>query len=92
MGQAGSVLGRVLSEREDLRNRARDLMDLVSAEVNLANLLAKERGLQEVRNKLERIDPNALEREKQRKLEGLKELPGDTSNVVLRFAPNPNGP
>ena len=92
MGQAGSVLGRVLSEREDLRNRARDLMDLVSAEVNLANLLAKERGLQEVRNKLERIDPNALEREKQRKLEGLKELPGDTSNVVLRFATNPNGP
>jgi glutamyl-tRNA synthetase len=34
----------------------------------------------------------ALEREKHRKAEGLKELPGDTSRVVLRFAPNPNGP
>ena len=91
-GQAGSVLGRVLSEREDLRNRAKDLMDLVVSEVERANLLAKEIGSQEVRAELERIDPGALNRQKHRKSEGLRELPGETTKVVLRFAPNPNGP
>jgi len=91
-GQAGSVLGRVLSEREDLRNRAKDLVDLVNSEVDRANLLAKNRGVEEIRAELERIDPRALNREKHRKLEGLKELPGETGKVVLRFAPNPNGP
>ena len=45
-----------------------------------------------VRAELEGIDPEALERQRHKKKEGLRDLPGDTSNVVLRFAPNPNGP
>ncbi len=91
-GESGSVLGRVLSERADLRNRAKELLHLVNEEVRLANLLFEEKGSNEVVYELESIDPKALEREKHKKAEGLKDLPGDTSQVVLRFAPNPNGP
>ena len=91
-GQVGSVLGRLLSEREDFRSMAKQLRGLVETEVAAANSLAENRGLKHVREELERTAPEVLEREKHRKVEGLKELPGDTSQVVLRFAPNPNGP
>ncbi len=91
-GESGSVLGRVLSEREDLRSRAKELLQLVKEEVRSANFLFEEKGSKEVVSELEAIDPEALEREKHKKAEGLKDLPGDTSQVVLRFAPNPNGP
>ena len=91
-GQVGSVLGRLLSEREDFRSMAKQLRGLVETEVAAANSLAETRGLRHVREELERTAPEVLEREKHRKVEGLKELPGDTSQVVLRFAPNPNGP
>ena len=91
-GQAGSVLGRLLSEREDLRSMAKRLRGLVEEEVVAANSLAKAEGVEHVREVLQRTAPEVLEREKRRKAEGLRELSGDTSDVVLRFAPNPNGP
>ena len=91
-GQAGSVLGRLLSEKPDLRPEAKRLMGIVAEEVGVANALALGEGIEAVRAELERSAPDALERQKHRKVEGLKALPGDTSSVVLRFAPNPNGP
>tara|TARA_B100001094_G_C18166536_1_gene792432 strand:+ start:504 stop:2213 length:1710 start_codon:yes stop_codon:yes gene_type:complete len=91
-GKSGSVLGRVLGERSDLRPNARDLMIIIDYEVEQANSLAKKKGLGAVRDELEGIDPEALRREKHKKKDGLRDLPGDTSNIVLRFAPNPNGP
>ena len=91
-GQSGSVLGRLLSERPELRPEAKRLMGIVSEEVESANAMATGEGVDAVRAELERSAPDALEREKHRKIEGLKELPGNTSSVVLRFAPNPNGP
>ena len=91
-GQVGSVLGRLLSERPELRAEAKRLRGVVSKEVESANTMALEEGVDAVRAELERSAPDALEREKHRKIKGLKELSGDTSSVVLRFAPNPNGP
>jgi len=91
-GQAGSVLGRLLAERPELRPEAKRLMSIVSEEVASANAMAVDKGVDAVRAELERSAPDALEREKHRKIEGLKELPGSISSVVLRFAPNPNGP
>ena len=91
-GQVGSVLGRLLSESPDLRSEAKRLMAIVSKEVENANTMALEEGVGAVRAELEIFAPDALEREKHRKIEGLKDLPGDTDSVVLRFAPNPNGP
>ena len=91
-GQSGSVLGRLLSEKPELRPEAKRLMGIVSEEVESANAMAMDEGVDAVRAELEKSAPDALEREKHRKIEGLKELPGNTSSVVLRFAPNPNGP
>ena len=91
-GQSGSVLGRVLAEREQLRSRVKSLLSLVEKEVTRANSIAREDGIEEVRKELESFAPEALDRERHKKNEGLRDLPGNTSEVILRFAPNPNGP
>ena len=92
-GQAGSVLGRLLGERADLRPRARELKSLVEKEVEAANQMAQKNGVEAVREALAATNPEALERQKQQKRVGLKPLPNATEGeVVLRFAPNPNGP
>ena len=92
-GQSGSVLGRILGERPDLRSKARELKQLVEIEVNDANEMAQNKGITEVRELLESISPEALNRQKQVKKTGVKDLPNAVNgNVVLRFAPNPNGP
>ena len=92
-GQSGSVLGRLLGERKDLRGKARDLKELVEKEVRAANLLANEKGVDRVKEKLAATNPEALKRQKQKKRVGLKPLPNSKNGeVVLRFAPNPNGP
>tara|TARA_B100000902_G_scaffold5027_2_gene6465 strand:+ start:5230 stop:6954 length:1725 start_codon:yes stop_codon:yes gene_type:complete len=92
-GQSGSVLGRLLGERKDLRDKARDLKELVEKEVQAANLLANEKGVDQVKEKLAATNPEALKRQKQKKRVGLKPLPNSKNGeVVLRFAPNPNGP
>ena len=61
-GQEGSVLGRVLSERQDLRSRAKSLLELVKLEVIRANKTFRELGSDEVVSELEAIDPGALTR------------------------------
>ena len=92
-GQSGSVLGRILGERSDLRSRARELKELVDIEVENANYLAQNEGVEAVREILENTNPEALNRQKQVKRTGLKDLSNAVSGeVILRFAPNPNGP
>tara|TARA_B100000700_G_scaffold65285_1_gene72103 strand:+ start:16783 stop:18507 length:1725 start_codon:yes stop_codon:yes gene_type:complete len=92
-GQSGSVLGRLLGERKDLRSKARDLKKLVEIEVAEANLLAEKKGVDVVKEKLAETNPEALQRQKQKKRVGLKPLTNAIDGgVVLRFAPNPNGP
>jgi len=92
-GQPGSVLGRILGERTDLRSKAKELKKLVEIEVEIANKLAHEKGVDAARKALEETNPEALNRQKQTKRIGLKDLPNaEKGKVVLRFAPNPNGP
>jgi glutamyl-tRNA synthetase len=92
-GQAGSVLGRLLGERAELRPKAKELKSLVETEVDAANALAASQGVEAVRDALAATNPEALERQKQQKRIGLKPLPNAVDgSVVLRFAPNPNGP
>ena len=92
-GKSGSVLGRLLSEFPDLRSSAKDLIPLISEHVEEANSIAENDGLERVREILEGTNPEALNREKQKKRVGLPELRvNGAEEVVLRFAPNPNGP
>ena len=92
-GQIGSVMGRVMGENADLRSRAKELTGFIAAQVNEANALAAEKGLEHIRKLLENESPDALEKKVKERREGLPPLPNaEDGKVVLRFAPNPNGP
>ena len=92
-GQVGSVMGRVMGENADLRSRAKELTGFIAAQVNEANALAAENGLDHIRALLESESPDALEKKVKERREGLPPLPNaEDGKVVLRFAPNPNGP
>jgi len=92
-GQVGSVMGRVMGENPDLRARAKELTEFIASQVAEANALAAEKGLDHIRSILEDESPDALEKKVKERREGLPPLPNaEAGNVVLRFAPNPNGP
>ena len=92
-GQVGSVMGRVMGENADLRSRAKELAGFIAAQVNEANAMAAEKGLEHIRGLLESEAPDALEKKVKERREGLPPLPNaENGKVVLRFAPNPNGP
>ncbi|MBL6733693.1 MAG: glutamate--tRNA ligase [Candidatus Poseidonia sp.] len=90
----GSVIGRIMAMREDLKQHGKAVTGLVAQEVNAANQMAKELGLEHLRQVLEVEAPALLEkRETKARREGLPELTNASKGqVVLRFAPNPNGP
>ena len=92
-GQVKSVQGRVLGENAELREHARHLVPLIGPMVDEANELWKTSGADAIRSILEEESPDALEKRTKERREGLPELPNAKSGeVVLRFAPNPNGP
>ncbi len=90
----GSVIGRIMGMRQDLRQYGKYLSPLIAKKVAQANSLAGEKGLDYLREILQNEAPHLLEeREKQTRREGLPELnSAQKGKVVLRFAPNPNGP
>jgi glutamyl-tRNA synthetase len=91
---AGSVIGRIMAMREDLKKHGKAVTGIVASEVVKANEFASSQGLDAVRSVLEQEAPHLLEkRETKARREGLPELKEATKGkVVLRFAPNPNGP
>ena len=90
----GSVIGRIMAMRGDLRQHGKAVTGLVAMQVNAANAMAAEQGLEAIRGLLEAEAPHLLEkREAKARREGLPELKNaEKGKVVLRFAPNPNGP
>ena len=66
-GKSGSVLGRLLSEFPELRTNAKELVPMISKQVDEANMLANNHGLDYVKEILEETNPEALNREKQKK-------------------------
>jgi len=92
-GQAGSVISRIMGSRSDLRQFGKLIAPLVAKEVTIANKLAEENGVEHIRQILESVAPELLEKKEQKRREGLPELPNlGNRKPVLRFAPNPNGP
>ena len=92
-GKAGSVIGRLMGERTDLRAHGKEISPLVASLVEEANLKAVESGLESIREELHSLAPRLLEKQVKERREGLPELPeAEAGKVILRFAPNPNGP
>jgi glutamyl-tRNA synthetase len=87
---AGAVMGKLMGERPELRSRAKEVSPLIG-EV-LAEV--KKTSPEEWKRRLEEIAPELLVQlsEKKEPDKGLPKLEGAEGGVVMRFAPNPNGP
>ncbi|QEF94010.1 glutamate--tRNA ligase [Methanothermobacter sp. KEPCO-1] len=83
----GAVMGAVMSNEPELRKRAPEVKEAVQAAVEKVNSLKPE----EQQSEMERLGLEIRER-KQKKRQGLRNLPDVKGEVVLRFAPNPSGP
>lgn len=83
----GAVMGAVMSNEPELRKRAPEVKEAVQAAVEKVNSLTPE----EQQSEMERLGLEIRER-KQKKRQGLRDLPDVKGEVVLRFAPNPSGP
>lgn len=87
---AGAVMGKLMGEHPELRGRAKEVSPLVK------EILAEvERGSpEEWQKRLKALAPELLEELTLRKEpeKGLPLLEGAEGGVVMRFAPNPNGP
>jgi glutamyl-tRNA synthetase len=87
---AGAVMGKLMGEHPELRSRAKEVSPLVK-EV-LAEV--EKTGPEEWQKRLEAIAPELIDELSERKepAKGLPPLDGAENGVVMRFAPNPNGP
>ncbi|RME77501.1 glutamate--tRNA ligase [Candidatus Woesearchaeota archaeon] len=84
--EPGRIIGKVLGENPQLRAQAREVNETIREICEEVSSLSAEEILIELEDKF----PELLEK-KERK-SGLKDLPGDTSKVVTRFAPSASGP
>lgn len=87
---AGAVMGKLMGEHPELRTRAKEVSPLVK-EV-LAEI--EKTSLDEWQKRLEAIAPELIVELSIKKEpdKGLPALEGAENGVVMRFAPNPNGP
>ena len=87
---AGAVMGKLMGERPELRSRAKEVSPLVSEVLAEVEKTSPE----EWKRRLEEIAPELLVQlsEKKEPDKGLPNLDGAEKGVVMRFAPNPNGP
>ena len=87
--QAGALLGRIISERQELKTKAKELLGLISKMTNEVNSLSVEEQKRMVQEKW----PEALMKEKVAQEEKcLPSLPNADKykHVVTRFSPNPD--
>lgn len=87
---AGAVMGKLMGEHPELRSKAKEVTPLVKDVL----VEVEKTGPEEWQKRLEAIAPELLEELSERKepTKGLPPLDGAENGVVMRFAPNPNGP
>ncbi len=87
---AGAVMGKLMGEHPELRGRAKEVSPLVKEVLAVVEKTSPE----EWQKRLEAIAPELLVQlsEKKEPDKGLPALQDAENGVVMRFAPNPNGP
>ena len=87
---AGAVMGKLMGEHPDLRARAKEVSPLVKEVLSEIEKTSPE----EWQKRLEAIAPELIVELSVKKEpdKGLPALDGAQKGVVMRFAPNPNGP
>ncbi len=84
-----AVTGRVLGEHPELRKRIREVLAVVDEVIEEISALKRD----EIEDRINRFYPELKIAEEGRKMDrGLPPLPDAENGVVMRFAPNPNGP
>jgi glutamyl-tRNA synthetase len=88
--QVGAVMGKLMGEHPELRARAKEVSPLVASVLSEVARTSPE----EWEKRLAEIAPELLAElgEKKEPDKGLPGLEGAEGGVVMRFAPNPNGP
>ena len=84
----GTVTGRVLAERPELKKEVKEVNQLVMRIVNEVNQMTPDKQ----KEKLTSIAPELLVKEKKERDFQLPPLKNVKDHVVMRFAPNPSGP
>ena len=86
--QAGALIGRIISERQELKTKAKELSGLIGKVVNEVNSLSSEEQKRMVAEKW----PETLKKEKLAEEKGLPPLPNASKykQIVTRFSPNPD--
>lgn len=86
--QPGAVVGRLMGQHADLRDRADEVQEIVAdvvAEVNAMDPADQQAALSD-------LAPDLLPTDEEGEAgQGLPDLPNVGEEVVMRFAPNPNG-
>jgi glutamyl-tRNA synthetase len=87
---AGAVMGKLMGEHPELRTKAKEVSPLVKEVLGEVERTGPEEWLK----RLKIIAPELIEElsEKKEPDKGLPALKGAENGVVMRFAPNPNGP
>jgi glutamyl-tRNA synthetase len=87
---AGAVMGKLMGEHPELRPRAKEITPQIAAVLAGIERMSPD----EWQKRLEAIAPELITELSVRKepSKGLPPLEGAESGVIMRFAPNPNGP
>ena len=87
---SGAVMGKLMGEHPELRPRAKE----VGPEIKAVLAQVAEMSPEEWQKRLETIAPELIAELSEHKepTKGLPDLDGAEEGVVMRFAPNPNGP
>ena len=83
----GSIIGKVIAAKPELKSEIKELMKVIKSSVVEVNALS----LEQQRKILEKEAPELLEKKMGKKME-LPDLPNVEKDVVMRFAPGPSGP
>src|SRR3989338_1874081 len=85
---SGAIIGKVLSEKPELKENIKTLGKEVAEIVKKVNSMKLEKQIEELQN----IAPELLEEKKTVEERILPKLPNVSKRVVLRIAPYPSGP
>lgn len=84
----GAVIGKLLGKDPSLKSQMKDVSMVVQEIIKEVISLS----VDEQKEQLAQIDPSLLEKKKKEKREFQVPDLKNTENLVMRFAPNPNGP
>src|SRR3989344_5305271 len=82
----GAVMGKAIAEKPELKGDMGALAKEIASVLKEVNALSPE----DQKKEMEKLGP--IEKPEKKQREGIPDLPNVKGKVVMRFAPNPNGP